>query len=175
MEQWKKLLLIGLATSVATLAVLVLFSSLRGQSAPVKSPQGWNAGAVRATFASVEVRQLNPTSAAVVFFYDLENNSGSDYQIDAGPNLRLMSRLKSDGSLVADRRAKLTDNAFLPVSNRTRVGVQVDCPFTWPSQRDSAADAKVRTLVSQEISNLRGFVLFDSTSRFQIELPGGWN
>jgi hypothetical protein len=175
MAQWKKLVLIGIATSVITLAALVLFSNFRGQSAPAKTPQGWNAAAVRATFATVEVRQLNATSAAVVFFYDLENNSGSDYQIEAGPNLRLMSRLKSDGSLVADRRAKLSDNAFLPLANRTRVGVQVDCPFPWPAQRDPTADAKVRALVSQEISNLRGFVLFDSAARYQIELPGGWN
>ena len=72
MAQWKKLVLIGIATSVITLAALVLFSNFRGQSAPAKTPQGWNAAAVRATFATVEVRQLNATSAAVVFFYDLE-------------------------------------------------------------------------------------------------------
>jgi len=175
MAQWKKLLLIGLGTSVATLAVLLLFSSLRGQSAPVKSPQGWNAGAVRATFASVEVHQASATSANVVFYFDLENNSGSDYEIDAGPNLRLMSRLKTDGSLVSDKRAKLADNIYLPVANRTRAGIEIQCPFNWPVQKDATSDDKLRALVTQESANLRGFVIFDSSTRYQIELPGGWN
>ncbi len=175
MAHWKKLLLIGVATSVVTLAALVLFSSLRGQPAPPKQTQGWNAGAIRATFAAVEVHQVNSANAAIFFYYDVENNSGSDYQLDAGQNLRLMSRLKSDGSLVSDKRTRLADNVFVPVSNRTRIGIELDCPFAWPSQKDSAADGKIRALVSEQTSNLRGFVLFDSNSRFEIELVGGWN
>jgi hypothetical protein len=175
MAQWKKLVLIGIATSVVTLAALVLFSNLRARPTASNPPQGWNSDALRATFAGVEVRQVSPTGALIVFYYDLENDSGRDYQIEAGPNLRLMSRLKSDGSLVEDRRSRIADNVFVPVANRTRVGVEIQCPFAWPAQKDSAADAKVRALVTQETSNLQGFELFDSVARYQINLAGGWN
>jgi hypothetical protein len=33
---------------------------------------------------------------------------------------------------------------------------------------------KFRQLVADEVANLSGFVMFDTATHFQIELPGGW-
>jgi hypothetical protein len=47
-------------------------------------------------------------------------------------------------------------------------------PFQWPIQQDGLADAKFRQLVAGQVSDLEGFVLFDQSTRYQINLPGGW-
>ena len=68
---------------------------------------------------------------------------------------------------------------FLPARNRTRIALQVTRPFNWPSglpatQIGPVNQVKFRQLVADEVANLSGFVMFDTATHFQIELPGGW-
>jgi hypothetical protein len=140
-----------------------------------KPAQEWDSASVRATFAGVQVREVDPSNADVVFYYELENRTDRDYQIQTGPSVRLMSRLKTDGSLAADGRAHLADSAFVPVANRTRIAIEIPRAFAWGGQNDGASDEKLRALVQQETADIQGFVLFDSASRYQIELTGGWH
>ena len=138
MSQWKKLAIVGLAASVVTLALLLLVSSMQRPATAAKQVQGWDSASVRATFAGVQVREVDPTNADVVFYYELENRTDRDYQIQSGSSLRLMSRLKSDGSLAADGRARLADSAFIPVANRTRIAIEIPRAFAWGGQNDGA-------------------------------------
>jgi hypothetical protein len=39
---------------------------------------------------------------------------------------------------------------------------------------DAASQMKIRQLVADETADLGGFVLFDQSTRYQIELPGSW-
>ena len=115
----------------------------------------------------------------LVFSFDLDNNTDTDYRFGKGPNTVVMSRLKSDGSLRSDDSIELDTSVFVPARNRTRIAVQVTRPFNWPpglpeTQIGPINQVKFRQFVADEVANVSGFVLFDQASHFQIELPGGW-
>jgi len=171
MARWTKLVAIG----AVTCALLVSFVVLRGRFArgrtPATSGAPWNMGALEATLAGIELKEVDSAHAAIVFSYDLDNNTDSDYRLTSGPNVVIMSRLRSDGSLVANEQARLTSTAFVPARNRTRIALALTRPFPWPAQRDAAAEQAIRQLVTGEVAGLSAFVLFDQANRYQIELP----
>jgi hypothetical protein len=177
----KKLLIFGLF--VAVLAFLVFYVLPRGArqqpSASEAQPAPWNSGAMHSTFAGVQVREVDPAHAELVFSYDLDNNTESDYRLTKGPSTVVMTRLKSNGTLSSDEPVDIVNSVFLPAKNRTRISLQVMHPFNWPAglvpgQIGPANQEKFRAIVAEEVANYSGFVLFDQSTHFQIELPGGW-
>jgi hypothetical protein len=166
--------LAGAIIAVALLAATLASGRFSGLLSPARPKNTWNSGAILATFAGVQVREIDPSKAALVFFYDLDNKTDTDYQLAQGPNLVIMSRLKSNSSLSAEEPFALASSAFVPARNRTRVAVEVTHPFTWPQDTDNSSPEKFRSFLQGETANISGFVLFDQPSRYQIELPGGW-
>ncbi len=168
MAQWKKLGWIGLAGCGLIAVFLVLrFSSVWHSSAPANE---WNSGAIQSTLAGVRVRELDSTHAAVVFFYDLDNKTESDYRLSSGPNVVIMSRLPPNGSLSSDEPISLDSATFVPAKNRTRISLEINHAFDWPAQRDAGAERQVRQFVADQVAGVEGFVLFDQATRYQIEL-----
>jgi hypothetical protein len=181
----KNLLIV--AMFVAALAIVIVFGLPRfprqervaqrpQQSA---SPSPWNSGAIQSTFAGAQVQEADATHATVQFFYDLDNSTDTDYRFTKGPGTVVMTRLKSNNSLSSEGPIELNSSVFLPARNRTRIALQVTRPFNWPpglpaTQIGPVNQLKFRQLVADEVANLSGFVLFDTASHFQIELPGGW-
>lgn len=175
MVQWKKLLLITVCAGAGLGLVvgLVLWKLPRQGSSP-QPPKPWNSSAIKSTLARVQVREVDPANAALVFYYDLENTTDFDYRLESGPNLVIMGRLKSNGSLSSEEQVKLSYPAFLPAKSRARIALEVVHPFNWPARMDAASQGKFRALVNREVGNLDGFVLFDETARYQIECRGAW-
>ena len=171
MARWTK----PVAMGAVICALLVSFAVLLGRfvrGRPAAAPAApWNLGALEATLAGIQVKELDSAHAAIVFSYDLDNNTDRDYRLASGPNVVIMSRLRSDGSLVANEQASLTSTAFVPARNRTRIALALTRPFPWPTQRDAAAEEAFRQLVTGEVDGLSAFVLFDQANRYQIELP----
>ena len=58
-------------------------------------------------------RKRTPTHATVVFFFDLDNNTDTDYQFAKGPGTVVMTRLKSNGSLSSEQPIELNNSVFL--------------------------------------------------------------
>jgi hypothetical protein len=168
MARWIKAGLVGLAAGALAL-ILALVISPRTRFFGRRS-DAWDSRAIESTFAGVRVREIDPTHASVVFFYDLDNKTDSDYRLATGPNVVIMSRLRADGSLSSDQPVALDSAAFVPAKNRTRIAVEVRYPFDWPPQRDASADRQIRQLVADQVVGLNGFVLFDQSTRYQIEL-----
>jgi hypothetical protein len=168
MALWKKLGLMGLA--VVGVALILILVKIRGAGFFADRANGWNSSAIESTLAGVRVREVDPAHAAVVFLYDLDNKTDSDYRLSSGPNVVIMSRLQPNGSLSSDQQISLDSAAFVPAKNRTRISVEVNHAFDWPAQRDAAADRQLRQFVADEVSGLQGFVLFDQATRYQIEL-----
>ncbi len=139
------------------------------QSADVPKP--WNTRAITSAFTGLKVRELDATHAAVDFVYDLENRTDRDYQLTPGPGAVVMRRLQADGSLSSDTDARLVSAAFVPTNDRTRITMEMTESFGWPAKQDEAADQKLRDLVTREAAGLQGFVIFDQSSRYEIELP----
>lgn len=168
---------------VACLLVLVVFVLPRAPqndavekraAAPV-----WNSSAIQSSFAGVQVKEVDATHAKLIFSYDLDNNTDTDYRVATGPTTVVMTRLKSNGSVSSEEPVELSSSIFLPARNRTHISVEVARNFNWPTglpetQIGPVNQDKFRALVAQEVANLSGFVLFDQATHFQIELPGGW-
>jgi hypothetical protein len=175
--------LVILAILVACLLVLVVFVLPR---TPAPEPPAqhtnapvWNTSAIQSTFAGVQVKEVDPTHANLIFSYDLDNNTDTDYQVTKGPTTVVTTRLASSGSVSSDEPVALGNSVFLPARNRTRVTLEMTKNFNWPGQMYGTQvgpvnQEKFRTLVAQEVGNLSGFVLFDQAAHFQIELPGDW-
>ena len=170
---------------VACLLVLVVLVLPRTPpNEPAQPPAAtaapvWNASAVQSSFAGVQVKEVDATHAALIFSYDLDNNTDVDYRVAKGPATVVMTRLKSSGSVSSEEPVELDNSVFLPARNRTRIAVEVTRNFNWPTglpgtQIGPVNQEKFRGLVAQEVANLSGFVLFDQAEHFQIELPGGW-
>jgi hypothetical protein len=174
MSTGKKLGIGGAMIVVALFAATLASGRLSAWLSPARPKNTWNSAAIQGTFAGVQVREIDPSEAALVFFYDLDNKTDIDYQLSPGPNLVIMSHLKSNGSLSAEEPIVLESAAFVPARNRTRIAVEVTHPFVWPQDTDSASPDKFQGFLQGETTDLNGFVLFDQPSRYEIELPGGW-
>ena len=167
----------------AVLALVIWFGVPRAprQETAAHKPQAspWNSSAIQSTFAGAQVQEADPTHATVVFFFDLDNNTDTDYRFAKGAGTVVMTRLKSNGSLSSEQPIELNNSVFLPARNRTRIALQVTRPFNWPSglpggQIGPVNQLKFRQFVADEVANSSGFVMFDTATHFQIELPGGW-
>src|SRR5277367_5154909 len=168
---------------VACILVLVVFVLPRTPAnEPVEKHEPasvWNSTAIQSSFAGVQVKEVDATHAALIFSYDLDNNTDADCQLTKGPSTVVMTRLKSGGSVSSAEPVELDNSVFLPARNRTRIAVEIKRNFNWPASLPGAQigpvnQEKFRGLVAQEVANLSGFVVFDQATHFQIELPGGW-
>jgi len=158
------------AAGVAAIAAIVIAVRFVRSAAPTGHAEAWNSSAIQSTLAGIRVKEIDPAHAAVVFFYDLDNRTDTDYRLSSGPNVVIMSRLQPSGSLSSDQQINLDANAFVPAKNRTRIGVEMSRAFAWPSARDASAERQIRQLVADQVAGLEGFVLFDQTTRYEIDL-----
>jgi len=170
----KKVGIGALSAIVFVFALIVILRNSPGAQTSATRAASWNSRAIQARFSGVKVREVDPANADLIFSFDLDNTTDADYQLAKGPNVVIMSRLKSDGSFSSEQPVNLNSSIFVPAGNRTRIALEIVRPFEWPAQQDAASDAKFRQLVAWQVADLDGFVLFDQTTRYQIDLPGGW-
>ncbi len=174
-----KYLFLTLALLAASTGVVFFVFRAPAKQEAQNQPKEWNSGAIRSSFSGIEVREIDPTHAEVVFSYDLENTTGSDYRLASGPNVALVARFKSDGSLRAPDAIRIDDSVFLPARSHAHVALKASRLFNWPSQMvlgqvGPITQDRFRSLVSNEVSNVQEFVLFDEAARYKIEFPGDW-
>jgi hypothetical protein len=170
----KKIGIPALSAIIFILVLMLVFRKSAGTQSSAPRATSWNSGAIQGRFSGVKVREVDAENADLIFSFDLDNTTDTDYQLAKGPNVVIMSRLKSDGSFSSEQQIGLNSSIFVPARNRTRIALEVVRPFEWPGQQDNTADAKFRQLVAGQVADLDGFVLFDQTTRYQINLPGGW-
>lgn len=171
---WKKIGVAGLAACAFLLLLIVVAGRLGRNSSPTKLIAPWNSQAIEGTLAGVRVQEIDPTHAAVIFLYDLDNETDTDYRLEKGPNIVVMSRLKSGGTLSADEPITLDSAAFVPARNRTRIALEINHIFNWPGQTGAYAEHAFNQLVAGDVAGIAGFVLFDQTSRYEIDFPAAW-
>jgi hypothetical protein len=139
-----------------------------------KTPKSWNSTAMRASYVSAQLREVDTAHASLMLSYELTNTTDRDYRLADGPDFVAMSRLKSDQSLSSQEDIHLSYPAFLPAGQRARIALEVRHPFLWPEDNDPAMASKLKTFVNQRLSDTGEFVLFDEASRYQIDFPSGW-
>jgi hypothetical protein len=164
--------------SAAALLFLVLNPPPKQATVP-KQLEGWSSNAIRSSFEGVQVKEIDPAHAALIFSFDLENTTDSDYHLSKDQKVLIMGRLKSNGSFKAEDSMQIEDAVFLPAGNRARIALKVSYAFNWPTQMfpgqvGPLTQEKFRRFVAGKVDDLQGFLLFDEAARYQIELPGGW-
>ena len=182
MAAWKKIGVVVLVACAFTLGAALLVigvapkapNSAPSSPAPVQAASPWNSRAIEGTPVGIRVQEIDPTHAAVVFSYDLQNTTDTDYRLAKGPNIVIMSRLASSGTLSGDEPIALDSAAFVPARNRTRVALEVTHAFNWPGQRTAYAERTFDQLVMGDVGQITGFVLFDQANRYEIDFPAAW-
>lgn len=173
---WKDALWVIGSAGVAFLGIsLATGNGFIPKRSPHEQPATWNQGTISAGYIGSQLREIDKTHASLVISYDLENNTDSDYRLADGPNVVILSRLKSDGSYSQDQPIRLSYPVFLPAGQHARLAVEITQPFNWPSDTDSGSIEKLRGFVKQRLQNVGEFVLFDETNHRQLELPSGWD
>lgn len=144
------------------------------KGSPDTSNKSWNREAIRAAYVASQLREMDKTHCTLTLSYDLENNTDSDYRLDAGPGIVILSRLEADGSLSQQEPVRLSYPVFLPAKQHARLAIEITQPFAWPPEDNPAYIDKLREFVKQRLANVQEFVLFDQSSRTEVKLPGVW-
>lgn len=175
---WKDVLWVIGSAGVAFLGISLFKDNGSLFHFKATSPQraaAWSQGTINAGYIGSQLREIDKTRASLVISYDLENTTDSDYRLTDGPNVVILSRLKSDGSYSLDQPIRLSYPVFLPPRQHARLAVEITERFDWPSDADTSSIEKLRDFVKQRLQNVEEFVLFDEANHRQLELPSGWD
>lgn len=182
MSTWKKLTIGALAAGfgVGLAASLAVGGYIWCRSRP-RPPAPWNSAAIRAEFDTLGTEGDQPT---IAFDYTLENTTRFDYRVADVSGLSLAGKLKKENSLSLETDEKILRvdlPIFIPAGQRLRFRVHLGYPYPGKTLPDDAsADERKRyydglkNYVAKDLANLNGFVLFDETHRYEIDLPRGW-
>jgi hypothetical protein len=139
-------------------------------------PKSWNSHAIIGTYEFV-LSEGEPQH--VVFAYTLQNKTNRDYRLDGHEDLELVEKLQSQKSIYrpTEKNPEIRFPVFVPANGRTTF--LVDEPSEYPGGKGDDSDperhrANVQEFVKKNHSNVDGFIIFDRTHGYQIDLPKGW-
>lgn len=165
---WKRLLFVGAGFGFVLILALSIGAVLRYKFWPKEPAKPWNTTAIRATFDSLGEAEMaegvgktgEPKNKTLVFWFVLENTTGSDYQLAEQSKALLMTRVAKKGSLQSAWHYRLDYPVFVP--SRQRVLIRVI---------DDSGGSPQKPIPDKELD---GFVLFDEYNRYQLNFPKGW-
>ncbi len=185
MPLWKRILLgaagFGAGAVVAIAIVVALFFWYK--SRPVK-PKPWNRSAITAEYYRVSA--TDQPDSKLEFQYVLENKTDKDYELQKYSAPKIAARLEDTNSLTGfadENQIVLELPVFVPAHQKTRITITMPSygfsALTHPTSSSTAEErrkyrAEVAAHVTKQLSNLNGFVLFDESKRYQVDLPNGW-
>ncbi len=177
MTGWRTVLLKGFGFGVGfALVCITAAGAWLWHSNRPKPPQPWNTHAITATYEFVTTPEGKND---IVYVYTLQNNTNEDYRLTEGSGVDIFHRLLREKSIyrTLGEEPKIDFPVFVPASGRATV--VIDDHSEYSGQKPSDGDSKklranVQEFVKVKHPNLGGFVLFDQTHRYQIELPKGW-
>jgi hypothetical protein len=185
MPIWKRIILraAGFGAGAALTAAMCLGLFVWHKSRPAK-PKPWNRGAITAEFYRVSTSSEGDSK--LNFEYVLENKTDRDYELQSYATPKIAGKLQDTGSFVGfDNQNELLLKLpiFVPAHQKTRISLTLPSyGFSSPNHLSNTSSdderrkyyAAVAAHVTQNMSNLDGFVVFDESQRYQIELPNGW-
>lgn len=183
MPKWKEILLkaIGYGAGITLALVLVAVTGYYYLQRRTP-PRPWNAGAIKASFYSV---QTTGESKQLQFEYVLENTTDSDYSVEAYSTPRIAAMLEDTNILTgfAGNDITLKLPIYIPAHKRTRIDITLPAygvpTIVEPGESASEEErqkyhVEVAAYVTKRLGNLNGFVIFDESQRYEIDLPNGW-
>jgi hypothetical protein len=144
-------------------------------------PKPWNKNALKATFATVEFNtQPQATSYKVEFLYDMQNTTPRNY--DFQPSKFTIMAVLAEGNVLSKEfghyqaeEPRLDGPSLIPAQGKARIRVLVsyEYPSDWTANEKNDIN-KVGKAFSRRLRELTGFVAFDQTNHYQIDMPEGW-
>src|SRR2546423_1014510 len=138
-------------------------------------PAPWNSGAIKATYDRVDLDDKNQLN----FRYILENPTDLDYSLETYSHPSFAARLEDSDSLVGfgSESVKIDLPVYVPAHRKSIVIVSTpDYGLTIEklSENASAEERKkfhkaLETFISEKMTNLNGFALFNNTLRYEID------
>jgi hypothetical protein len=180
MRSWRTLLLraIGAGMGIGLAVSAVIGLSMWYAWRP-KPPKPWNVQAITAEYDRIRPEDGNKT---LRFYFILLNNTEHDYRVDSDAGIQIAAKLKDVKALsgFADHYIAAEYPIFVPAKGRVRFSLKI--PYEYPvKEKDNETDeersqrlSEVASYVSQKWSNLGGFAFFDSSERYEIDFPSGW-
>jgi len=183
MSTWKRILLqaAGFGAGAGLTVAIFLGLFVWYKSRPVK-PKPWDHGAIIAQFYRVSTEG----DSKLEFEYVLQNKTDKDYELQTFSAPKVAAKLEDTKSLAGfanQDQFSIKLPIFVPAHENTRISITLPS-YGFSSQirlTNSSSDeerkkyyAAVEAHVARKMSNLDGFVLFDESNRYEIELPNGW-
>jgi hypothetical protein len=179
MALWKKILLrsLGFGAGFAVVLCAVAGSWLWYSERP-KPPQPWNKQAITAEYDYVlpEGDKNN-----LSFRYVLQNNSDSDYRISSDGEIEITAKLKREQGFQQFSHFVTTEYPiFVPAKSRVRIAINIPYPYPIKEKENPTDDERkqyttnVAKYVTDKMGDLDGFVMFDTSNRYEIDFPNGW-
>ena len=112
----------------------------------------------------------------IEFGYTLENQGSNDYHIDSSSDVQIFLRGK-DGTLsspLPDPTKHLRVPLFIPPRQKALTRLSLDLseiPTRVALESDSAFHERIRAYLEKHAGGVGGFVIFDATNHYEIELP----
>jgi len=172
-SSWKKLSVI--AASFGAGFGLTCATVIGGVAWYKSQPRPWNTKAV------ISVKPpgfgVGTDGKTIILAYTLENSTKRDFRLDSASPIQVFERTKdgtligpfSDGSLVG-----IHFPVVIPAGQKTGVLLMMHMdaiPTRSDGERDEAYHEDIRKFLEQKHSELGEFVVFDSTDRYEVDLP----
>lgn len=153
---------------VAIVGVLLWYSS---RPAP---PQRWNKNALVAT--EPPGFDASKDGKRIVFTYSVENTTNTDYSVDSIYGIKVLIRDKGDSlsQPLSEDTSPLRLPIFIPAKQRGRLTVSLTLsgiPVQATTDTDAEYHEQLRIYCEKHLASIAGFVLFDDTNRYQVNLP----
>lgn len=181
MPTWKKILLrsAGFGAGFAIVVCGVIGGVLWYSSRPSKAVNKWNTTALKVTEPPAFGAYKNDKDSRmyVEFNYSVQNNTDDDYKIESAESLKVLVRF-TDGSVsepVTTEAASVKLPVFLPAKETGALSLVIQQSVPTKTERETDEDyhEQLRSYLEKQWSRdkLAGFVLYDETNRYELNLP----
>ncbi len=166
----------------AVLLLIPIFGGLRRQPSSLKPPGPWNSKAIEGIFDGA----MLDGHKNVLFYYILKNMTDVDYRLADGSGVTIMMKLRGPKEAFLDlspQKLRIPYPIFIPAKQR-QILVIVDLSRTYGSKLELSLhyslqeyqeyEKKLEGLIQRQTPDFDGFVLFDKTHDYRIDLPRGW-
>jgi len=144
-----------------------------------KPPKAWNKQAITAEYDEVDTEGEDNH---LTFRYTLQNNTDFDYRFGSSSGIEISAKLREQKGPVEFSQNAITVDfpVFVPAKNRVRLPIILK--YRYPVRETNVPTSEERKqyktdvakYVANKLSNLDGFVLFDTMHRYEIDFPSGW-
>jgi hypothetical protein len=174
LSTWKTVLLKSIGVGAGFVGMLsVIAGGVVWYSHRPRPEKPWNEFAIKAS-STETVFSLESDRAVGDFRYTLQNTTDRDYKLPA--DAKVMLRLAQDMSYRDVPDMTWDQNLYIPAGQKVNVSIKLPIMYSdYNFSKAKADDEKqLAPFLDRRLAEIDGFVLFDRTNRYKVDLPNGW-